>query len=247
MIWIELLQGGIDSKIFVCLLFQITNYKEINKHKKYEGGIPMSQINKPYDWSLPIVWVLLCTASMYFAGFLNFYSFNFINWLMTICFFATAQTLILNNLVDRPWRWLVVSVFGWFIAYWCQVGLGFTGLPDAFYMLSIGISSGLFIGVLQSLLLSSKLSNRIMWTVATFIGWSLPFGYLAAAESGLLGSGAQDWVSMGLYDTPLVLVIIKSFVGLSVGLITGIVLAYLLYQKRKADKSLEPLQSTENS
>jgi hypothetical protein len=207
----------------------------------------MAKNTKSYDWSLPIAWVLLSAVSMYFAGFIRFYSVYFVNWLTTICLFASAQTLILIYLVNRPWRWLVVTVGGWYVAYLIQTLLYSLNLPDSVYTLSTGILIGLFTGIPQGLLLSSKLSNRIMWTVASLLGWTLPFAYLAAAESGLLGPQQEEWIWQGLYDTPLVSVWINSFIGLSVGFISGIVFAYLLYQNWKAKRMLETVSSTENA
>lgn len=206
----------------------------------------MIQNSKDYDWSLPIAWLLLSFASMYIAGFLNFYLFLEIDWLFTICIFAAAQTLILFNLIVRPWRWLVVSVFSGVIVIILMTGLSFLSLPYSFYPLMTGMLFGLVIGILQSLILSSKLLTRIIWTLASVLGWTLPYAYLSAAESGLLGPGVEEWVSMGLYDTPLVSVIIKSAVGLSVGFVTGIALAYLLYQSWKANKVDETSQPSQN-
>jgi hypothetical protein len=207
----------------------------------------MNRKIKSYDWSLPIAWLLLCTASMYTAGYLNFYMSQFINWSLAICFLGAAQSILLIHMLDRPWRWLVLSYAGWLIAYILQSGLYYLDLPSEIYTLSIGLSIGLFVGILQSLVISSRLVNRIIWTLASVIGWSLPFIYLAAAESGLLGPGTREWLYMGLYDTPLASVIINFVIGLSVGLTTGIVLAYLLYKNWKKQKPIKPMPEPETS
>ncbi len=126
------------------------------------------------------------------------------------------QARVLGEWVEPTRRWIWATTIGMGLPFLLWDLGGAVGI-EGFFSLPISmVVGGLLVGVLQSILLRSRVTRTSWWIPANLVGWGLPAAAIALGDSGVL-SGPGALLSIG-----------AMFLGGSIlGAVTGKVLLWM--------------------
>lgn len=192
-------------------------------------------------WPLPIVWLVVTTAGLAWAGWFGHFPFGFPPGLnapplraalvgagfgaASAVLLAVAQWLVLRRALGVPGWWALATVLG--VSGMHALGdplaeSGRVGLVSAEFAL-VALAGGAIIGALQYLVLRHRLDHAAWWGAASVVGWSIgvTVGLAVVASLGL-GSGRGAHAVAG------------GAAGAIVGGCTGVALAHLARQRPRS-------------
>jgi hypothetical protein len=126
------------------------------------------------------------------------------------------QARVLGEWVEPTRRWIWVTTIGMGLPFLLWDLAGAVGM-EAFFSLPVSmVVGGLLVGVLQSILLRSRVNRTSWWIPVNLVGWGLPAAAIALGDSGFL-SGPGALISIGA----------MFFGGSILGAVTGKVLLWM--------------------
>ena len=126
------------------------------------------------------------------------------------------QARVVGAWLDPTRRWLWTSIIGMGIPFvlW-DIG-AVAGIGALFSLPLCVLIGGLLVGILQRRLLRPRFERASWWILACVVGWGLPAGAIALADSGLLPG---PW--------SLLSIIAMFFGGVVLGAVTGRALLWM--------------------
>lgn len=82
-------------------------------------------------------------------------------------FVGIFQSLVLQNRIQHPWRWIIVTTAGWVVGYL----ITFLGIPAQLETVN-GAVIGLTTGIAQWMILRRELNWPGWWIIFSIIGWT---------------------------------------------------------------------------
>lgn len=123
-----------------------------------------------------------------------------LGWLIGIMFFqgipiiisgviiAVLQWFVLFKRIQKAWRWIILSSFGWVVGYIFV----FVFIPGRNYLIGPVIGGG--VGLMQWLLLRNEVDWAAWWIIISILAWTTGLIFLP----GALTSGSLPGALTGL-------------------------------------------------
>ena len=138
-----------------------------------------------FDWAFWFLWIL-ATALGWFLGGVLLSGIGLVPSGVAIAFF---QWLVLKPRITKAWRWIVVSLIGWFIGW---------GISLIAYSLGFDFVNGMLIGVAtgtaQWLILRREIQWSGWWIAVSAVAWAAGISLLP----GIMMSGTIAGVITGI-------------------------------------------------
>ncbi len=140
---------------------------------------------KSMDWALWFYWIMATTLGWLVGALL----FNGIPLVISGVAIAAFQWSVLYKRIRKSWRWLVFSSLAWIAGYILYILL----IPGQLDIL-LGPFLGVFLGVVQWLILRSELEWAGWWIPISILAWTTGLTFVP----GFLSSGALPSALTGL-------------------------------------------------
>ena len=137
------------------------------------------------DWALWFYWIMATTLGWLFGSMF----FNGIPLIISGVAVAGLQWVVLQQRIQKAWRWAILSSIGWIIGY-ILLAIFF----PAVMMLLIGPVMGGILGLVQWFLLKREVEWAGWWVVISIMAWTTGLTLMP----GFLTSGALPGALTGL-------------------------------------------------
>jgi len=137
------------------------------------------------DWALWFYWIMATTLGWLFGSMF----FNGIPLIISGVAVAGLQWVVLQQRIQKAWRWAILSSIGWIIGY-ILLAIFF----PAVMMLLIGPVMGGILGLVQWFLLKQEVEWAGWWIVISIMAWTTGLNLMP----GFLTSGALPGALTGL-------------------------------------------------